>query len=142
MQSNVEQTSVNRSGTIKVYPVIRETSTTMSSQSWTGDTDVSSHYLGDDNWYAENELPRRILSSEETASVKSVMTEHYLDQIKDREERESARRNIEFLRGQGFLVRGCLYDGQYTVKFSTPTKVEVMSLKSFVKAKLRDLLTK
>jgi len=141
MQSNVEQAS-SRPGTIRVYPVLTEGQSTATVPSWSGDTDVSTLYLGDDGWYTESVLPRRILSHEESASVRSVMTEHYLDQIKDREERESARRNIEFLRGQGFLVRGELYDGQYTVKFSTPTQVEVMSLKSFVKARLRNLLTK
>jgi len=138
MQSNVEQTtSARRAGPIRVYS--QEFIQNESALSWTGDTTVSS-FKGDDGWYAERELPRRILSHEETASVKSVMTEHYLDQIKDREERESARRNIEFLRDQGFLVRGCLLNGQYTVKFSTATKVEVMSLKEFVKAKLRQLI--
>jgi len=77
----------------------------------------------------------------DSGSVHSVLTEHYLAQIKDREDRLSARRNLEWLRDQGYQVRGQLVDGKYYVKFSMAeaplgAAPDVMSLKSFVKAKL------
>jgi len=132
--SNADQTT--HFGDYKVYPIDigRDHE---SAGSWTGDTAVSSAVNGD---YDMSELPRRTLSSESTASVHSVMTEHYLDQIKDREKRESARRNIDYLRELGFHVQGRLVDGKYFVKFSTPVKTEVMSLKSFLKARIRSVL--
>lgn len=135
--SNADQTTYF--GSVKVYPVYQqENPMTSTVHSWTGDTQVSA--LSEKQEHDESELPRRILSSEDTASVKSAMTEHYLDQIKDREERASTRANIDFLREQGFHVRGHFVDGKYFVKFATPTKVEVMSIKSFIKAKIRDLV--
>jgi len=134
MSSSADQ--VTHYGSYKVYPVIQEE--TVSNMSWTGDTVVSSSCQG--GTHDMSDLPRRVLSDDETGSVMSVMTEHYLDQIKDREERESARRNIDYLREQGFIVHGRLVDGKYYVKFSTPTKVEVVSIKSFIKAKFRKVL--
>jgi len=125
-------------GSSKVYPVIQE-ETLSNVQSWTGDTMVSSSIQG--GTHDMSDLPpRTALSSSETGSVYSVMTEHYLDQIKDREERESARRNIDYLREHGFSIHGKLIDGKYYVKFSTPTNVEVLSIKSFIKAKIRSLV--
>jgi len=140
MQSNAEQDSFRNAG-IKIYPVPLMEGTEISTQSWTGETDVSS-YLGEDEWADRKRSPvHRILSNEETASVRSVMTEHYLDQIKDREARESARRNIEYLRGLGLQVRGSICDGQYYVRFKSPSeKEEVLSLKEFFKAKIRRLV--
>jgi len=134
MLSDAEQASMRRVG-IKIYPV--------GSERAQDNSDSSVDEVSDNAYLNEHDmmdLPRRVLSNEETASVTSVMTGHYLDQIKDREERESARRNIEYLREQGFIVRGHLLDGKYLVKFSTPTKVEVMTLKSFIKAKFRRLV--
>jgi hypothetical protein len=74
----------------------------------------------------------------DSGSVHSVMTEHYLAQIKDREGRLAARRNLEWLRDSGYKVRGQLVDGKYYVSFSTPVSSDVMSLSSFVKAKFRN----
>jgi hypothetical protein len=134
--SNADQTTYF--GSVKVYPAVQEE--TLSNMSWTGDTVVSSSSQGEEQ-HDMADLPRRILSDEETGSITSVMTDYYLDQIKDSEERESARRNIDYLRELGFHVHGKLVDGKYYVKFFTPTqKVEVMSVKSFIKAKIRNLV--
>jgi hypothetical protein len=135
MSANVEQ-ALHRAG-IKIYPNA-DGVTVQSALSWTGDTPVSS--VVNQREHDISELPPRAISSDDSGSVYSVMTEHYLDQIKDREERESVRRNIDFLREQGFQVRGSLIDGKYYVKFSTPARAEVVSLKSFIKAKISQLL--
>jgi hypothetical protein len=135
MSTNVEQ-ALHRAG-IKIYPNA-DGVTVQSALSWTGDTPVSSVVNGREHDISE--LPPRAVSSDDTGSVYSVMTEHYLDQIKDREERESVRRNIDYLRDSGFTVRGSLVDGKYYMKFSTPAKAEVMTLKSFIKAKISQLI--
>lgn len=135
MNENVDQ-ALQRAG-IKIYPNA-DGVTVQSALSWTGDTTVSS--VVPEGQFDISDLPPRNISSDETGSVYSVMTEHYLDQIKDREERESVRRNIDYLRELGFQVRGSLYNGKYLVKFSTPAKAEVMSLKSFIKAKISQLV--
>jgi len=90
----------------------------------------NSSILGEDEWTINKPVPI------DRESILSVQTDYYLVQIRDREERESARRNIEYLRDMGFQVKGELHNGQYLVKFSTPAKAEVTSFKSFIKAKL------
>jgi len=135
MNENVDQ-ALQRAG-IKIYPNA-DGVTVQSALSWTGDTPVSTVVNGEEHDISD--LPPRNISSDESGSVYSVMTEHYLDQIKDREERESVRANIVYLREHGFTVRGSLYNGRYLVKFSTPAKAEVMSLKSFIKAKISQLV--
>jgi hypothetical protein len=136
MSSNYDRV-IYSNGSCKVYPVIQEETYT-DVQSWTGDTVVSS---GNGESHDMADLPPRTsLAGSDSGSVCSVLTEHYLDQIKDREERESARRNIDYLREHGFSIHGKLIDGKYYVKFSTPTGAEVLSIKSFIKAKIRKLL--
>jgi len=71
-------------------------------------------------------------------SARSVLTDHYLSTIQDREERECARRNIEWLRDNGFTVKGKFIDGKYVVSFTDDPLVvnrPVMSLRQIVKAK-------
>jgi len=107
---------------------------TLSARTWTGNTNASSSEV------TNGDAVPPEYSESDSGSVHSVMTEHYLAQIKDREGRLAARRNLEWLRDSGYKVRGQLVDGKYYVSFSTPVTSDVMSLSSFVKAKFRNFL--
>jgi len=79
--------------------------------------------------YSEDKDDRKSVSSYRSCSCTECL------ESLQRESRESARRNIEWLRENGFAVSGVLKHGSYHVKFSTTDKSAVMSLKEFVKSK-------
>jgi len=104
-------------------PIAEASNEGSESRSWTGNTPAPS-MTGDDG--------REPPSYE--GSVHSVLTEHYLAQVQDREERQCVRRNIEWLRDNGFTVKGKLINGKYCISFFTEDgNPPVMSLKQIVK---------